>query len=99
MLKNFRIFNASVSFYRECKKEKLSYELRDQLVRASSSVSLNIAEGYGRINTRDKKRFYKIALGSLRECDAVFQLADVSTPELLSLLDHVGGGLYKLINR
>ena len=99
MLKNFRIFNASVNFYRECKKVKLSHELRDQLVRASSSVSLNIAEGYGRINIRDKKRFYKIALGSLRECDAIFQLADISSPDLLALLDHIGGGLFKVINK
>lgn len=38
-----------------------------QLVRSADSVSVNIAEGFGRYSKKDKIRFYKISLGSLEE--------------------------------
>lgn len=53
----------------------LKGELRDQLSRASVSVALNLAEGYGRYSRKDKRRCYTIALGSARECAAALELA------------------------
>jgi four helix bundle protein len=53
----------------------LKGDLRDQLSRASASVALNLAEGYGRISRKDKRRCYVIALGSARECAAALELA------------------------
>ncbi|MDR2146226.1 MAG: four helix bundle protein [Tannerella sp.] len=41
--------------------------LTDQIKRASNSVVHNIAEGYGRFESKDKTRFYKIAKGSAFE--------------------------------
>lgn len=43
------------------------YALTDQMRRASSSISANIAEGFGRSTDKDKAHFYHIALGSLLE--------------------------------
>ncbi len=43
------------------------YNLADQLRRAAVSVTLNIAEGYGRYHYLDSLRFYYIARGSLNE--------------------------------
>ena len=43
------------------------YNLADQLRRASTSIILNIAEGYGRYHYLDSLRFYYIARGSLME--------------------------------
>src|SRR5512135_1454139 len=43
------------------------YNLADQLRRAAASVTLNIAEGYGRYHYLDSLRFYYIARGSLNE--------------------------------
>ena len=43
------------------------YNLADQLRRASASIILNIAEGYGRYHYLDSLRFYYIARGSLME--------------------------------
>ena len=48
--------------------------LRDQLDRASTSVILNLAEGYGRWQAREKAHFYAIARGSLLESGAAIDL-------------------------
>lgn len=47
--------------------------LADQLIRAATSVSLNIAEGNGRWHKGDKKQFLWIARGSVFECVAITQ--------------------------
>jgi four helix bundle protein len=46
-------------------------ELRDQLSRASLSISLNIAESAGRTSRADKAHFIAIARGSAMECAAI----------------------------
>ena len=53
------------------------YNLADQLRRASLSVVLNIAEGYGRYHFADKLRFFYIARGSLDETLSAFIAAEV----------------------
>ena len=47
------------------KEEK--YKLKDQLIRASRSVTANIAEGYGRFHYQENIQFYRQARGSLFE--------------------------------
>jgi four helix bundle protein len=48
--------------------------LFDQIRRASTSIPLNIAEGYSRASKRDKQSFLRIALGSTYECAAVLDV-------------------------
>jgi four helix bundle protein len=48
--------------------------LRDQLERASTSVLLNLAEGWGYCQARQKAQFYTIARGSLLESGAAIDL-------------------------
>lgn len=45
-------------------------EVKDQLDRASTSIPLNIAEGNGKYNPKDRCRFFDIAHGSALECAA-----------------------------
>ena len=49
-------------------------DIVNQLRRAASSISLNIAEGAGKTGVADKKRYYSIARGSTLECAAIFDL-------------------------
>jgi four helix bundle protein len=44
---------------------------RDQLLRASQSIPLNIAEGNGKGTNADRRRFFEIARGSVMECAAI----------------------------
>lgn len=47
---------------------------RDQLLRASQSICLNIAEGCGKVSAADRGRFLQIASGSARECGAILDI-------------------------
>lgn len=44
---------------------------RDQWLRASQSIPLNIAEGNGKTTEADRRRFFEIARGSALECAAI----------------------------
>jgi four helix bundle protein len=44
---------------------------RDQWLRASQSIPLNIAEGNGKTADADRRRYYEIARGSALECAAI----------------------------
>ena len=52
--------------------------LLDQLLRAASSVCLNIAEGAGEYSRDEKIRFYRIARRSAWECAAAVDLLSLS---------------------
>lgn len=43
------------------------FAITNQLRRAASSISANIAEGFGRMSVKDKTHFYTMAYGSLLE--------------------------------
>ena len=63
--------------YTVCRTLKgLDRPTRDQLLRASQSIALNIAEGCGKIPAADRGRFLQIASGSARECGAILDILD-----------------------
>lgn len=88
MLMKFRSNQLAVQFYKACASLKL--------LRASSSVALNLAEGSGRFTPADKLKFYRIAYASLRECEAVLTLHGSSDPALISLLEKLSCHVYRL---
>lgn len=51
---------------KEFPKEEL-YSLTDQMRRAATSITSNIAEGFGRQGYKEKIQFYYLAQGSLTE--------------------------------
>ena len=96
MLSQFRSYQLAVGFYKEVGRFRMPSHLKNQLLRAASGVALCLAEGYGRSSFSDKTRFYQMALGSLRESQAVLALADVTEPGICDMADHLGACLYKL---
>jgi four helix bundle protein len=47
---------------------------RDQLLRASQSITLNVAEGCGKLPSAERRRFLQFAGGSARECGAILDI-------------------------
>lgn len=81
------------------KQEK--YNLSDQLRRACTSVTLNIAEGNGRMTTKDYIKFLKISAGSLNEMEAIAEIAIgqkmISEPHFQKFTKHISITRWKLI--
>jgi four helix bundle protein len=50
-------------------------DLKSQLERAVSSIPANIAEGWGRYHPKEKRQFYRIALGSTNESVSFLEIA------------------------
>ena len=93
-MKNFRCYQLAKDLYLECKKLPIKGNQRDQLLRASLSICLNLAEGSAKQTNKERRRFYFIAFGSQREVHAMLDLEGIS--KLADHSDHLGASLYKL---
>ncbi|MBP7637612.1 MAG: four helix bundle protein [Kiritimatiellae bacterium] len=65
-IKGRELRHALSRFCKTLPKEE-EYRLKDQIVRASRSVTANLAEGYGRHHHQENIQFCRIARGSLSE--------------------------------
>ena len=94
----FRAYELAVQFYRETRSCRLPNHLRNQFDRASSSVVLNLNEGWGRASRKDRHRFFFYALGSVRECQAILRIeAERFTAGQHTALDRVAATIYRLM--
>ena len=50
---------------------------KDQLLRASQSITQNIAEGNGKGTEADRRRFFEISRGSALECASIQDILEV----------------------
>ena len=96
MLSKFRTYQLAVQFYKQCEKTKLPRHLKDQILGASSSIALNLAEGSVKPTVKDRMKFYHIAFGSLRECQSIIELSSIEN--LNESADMLGAHLYRLCN-
>jgi four helix bundle protein len=69
------VYRAAIEYvgwaYRFCEGLKGHRNAKDQLMRASQAIPLNIAEGNGKATDGDRRRYFEIARGSALECGAV----------------------------
>ena len=87
----------AVEFNHQSRSLYLRGSIKDQLLRASQSIALNLAEGRGKSTVKDQKRFFNIAMGSLRECQAILVLEGLEGSQIWNNLDILGAHLFKLI--
>lgn len=92
--------------YHYCERLKGHRNAKDQLLRASQAIPLNIAEGNGKGTDGDRRRYFEIARGSALECGAaqdVLQVCGAITAEENAkakvLLDRIVAMLTKLGQR
>lgn len=97
-MKTFRTLELAIEFYGMVEEVKITGHLREQLLRAASSISLNLSEGNARGSAKDKRNFFQNAYASFRECQTVLKLLKIEDTSLNELADKLGGHLYKLIN-
>lgn len=80
-VKDLKIWQKSIILVEACYRVSASlpvderFGLTSQIRRASTSVPANIAEGFGRWNSREFLRFLAIASGSLRELETHLVIA------------------------
>ena len=79
---------------------------KDQLLRASQAIPLNIAEGNGKGTDGDRRRYFEIARGSALECGAAQDVLRVcgaisaeESEKAKALLDRIVAMLTKLGQR
>jgi four helix bundle protein len=92
--KNFRTLDLAKRFYQDCKQVLAERYVQDQLLRASLSVVLNLAEGTAKPSPKERARFYSISLASFRECQALPEIKEQQ--ELLKQYDVLGVCLHRL---
>jgi len=80
-----------------CEKLPLKGEVRSQLSRATLSIVLNLAEGSGKFEKKEQKRFFKIAFASIRETQAILDLLE--NQEVVAKVDSLAAATWRLIGR
>lgn len=96
-MKIFRTLELAIEFYGLVEASKVAGHLREQLLRAASSISLNLSEGNAKSSVKEKKRFYQMAYASLQECKTILTLLKSKDEEIIKKADHLGASLYKLM--
>ncbi len=104
------VYRASIEYvgwaFRLCERLPAHRNAKEQLLRASQAIPLNIAEGNGKATDGDWRRFFEIARGSALECGAIQDVLEVcgalspaENTEAKGVLDRIVAMLTKLGRR
>ena len=93
-MKKLKTYQLAIKFYNNAKNLHLKEPLNNQFQRAILSIVLNIAEGSAKPSSKERRRFYTISLGSLRETQAILEI--INHKNLIEEANKLGGYLYKL---
>jgi four helix bundle protein len=63
--------------YHVCQRLTGHRNAKEQLLRASQAIVLNIAEGNGKATDGDRRRYFEIARGSALECGAIQDVLEI----------------------
>jgi four helix bundle protein len=68
---NLNALELAIDLYRECEKLKVGNPLKDQILRAAVVIPRYIVDGSGHLSLKDRKRYYSVALDTVRETQAL----------------------------
>src|SRR5215813_6498778 len=75
------VYRAGIEYvgwaYHLCERLKGHRSAKEQLLRASQAIPLNIAEGNAKATEGDRRRYFEIARGSALECGAIQDVLQV----------------------
>lgn len=94
------VYRIGLEFLTWCHLQTPHPSLKNQLIRASESIVLNIAEGAGQLTPAMKKKHYRIAFASAAESHAALDLMALhrfNIKEGEALVYRIGLMLRKLI--
>jgi four helix bundle protein len=97
-MKNFKTLDLAIEYHDAISKLNAVGHLRDQLHRSASSIALNLSEGNAKPSLNEKRRYYQIAYGSLKESETTLKLLKINDSNLIAHADHLGASIYKLMN-
>lgn len=89
-----RCLNEATELYSMAKNTKLRPFMKDQLLRANSSIALNLSEGNARRTLKDKRKFFNIAYASTKEVQTICSLEGLDG--LAKKANKIGGMIYCL---
>lgn len=111
-VRDLKIWQKSIELVERCYRLSIMlplherFALTSQIRRAATSVPANIAEGFGRWNSRDFARFLAVASGSLRELETHLVIVPrlglvpgAGVDEVLPLCDELTKMLFKMRQR
>ena len=93
-MEKFKTYHLAIQFYHEANHLILKGPMKNQFQRALLSIPLNLAEGSAKSSSKERKKFYEISLGSLREVQTILTL--VNHQKLIKEADKLGAFLHKL---
>ena len=80
------------------------YVVKSQLRRAAWSVQNNIAEGNAKLGSRERRRFFDVAIGSLAEVDSmiatvfdIYRIDDSLLQQFENLRREINGRLFSVL--
>ena len=89
--KSFETTKQIVGLVKKLPMEQATKIVVNQLIRASSSVGANIAEGYGRYRGKEYERFLQISLGSANETEYCLLILKELYPKIGATIDKIIG--------
>ncbi|MGB2676813.1 MAG: four helix bundle protein [Candidatus Acidiferrum sp.] len=111
-VRELKIWQKSMDLVEACYKLSATlpvderFGLTSQIRRAATSIPANIAEGFGRWNTREFGRFLAIACGSVRELETHIVIAQrlgftsaASAEQVLRATDELARMLFRMRER
>ena len=90
-MEKFKTYKLAIQFYRKSNNLNLKGPMKNHFQRAVLSVVLNLAEGSAKSSAKERKKFYEISLGSLRETQTILSL--INHQELVNDADKLGAFL------